>query len=286
MPGAPIAIRPPATAGHRGPRSRFLAAIAAVALTAVACAAATESAAAASIKGVWSFKGGRVAVHPVSGGGLAGTVVSPIRFADCDHVAGERMWTDVGKRDDGSYWGLHQWFFPADCSRDPMLGPSAWRVLPAHRGSSRWLEKHGRKKFLRVCYSSPGSGLQPTISRRGEVEDATYGCFDSALVTTRLRAPFHRYFRFLSNRRCIKRLKIRVFHNPNDPVRKIRVDLRGGKVERRAKVRRWGGNTYVVLGKRRIPRGRFAVQVRIRTVLGHRYQGKRSYRSCGRSNRG
>ncbi|HXA53641.1 MAG TPA: hypothetical protein VNV37_02085, partial [Solirubrobacteraceae bacterium] len=158
-------------------------------MIAVAAAAAvlivgTASAGASSeIEGVWSFTGGKVDIVPIPGGKFEGIVVSPTKFAECEHLVGEHMWTDITPQPDGSFWGLHQWFHGAPkCERNPDLGPTAWRVLREANGS----------RYLRVCFSEPGSTSQPTIAANGAPKEASedaahqvnYGCDNSELIAS------------------------------------------------------------------------------------------------------
>jgi hypothetical protein len=137
--------------------------------------------AAAPIEGVWSFNGGRIAVKSSPGGTFTGTVVAPTKFSLCTHPVGEEIWTQMVAQPDGSYWGLHQWFYEtSECFRNPSLGASAWRVLESPQG-----------RYLRVCLSEPGSNLQPTIAA-----DGTAATRPSAASTRRCspRCPgWHRF---------------------------------------------------------------------------------------------
>jgi len=129
----------------------------------------------APIEGIWSFSGGKVGIQEQGDGTLVGTVVSATKFDQCYHPAGERMWTDMKLQPDGSYWGLHQWYIETDeCIANPTLGHTAWRLLRTKAGA----------RFLRVCFSEPGSPLQPTIAAGGKGANATFGCVDSALVSS------------------------------------------------------------------------------------------------------
>src|SRR6476620_1218955 len=167
-------------------------------------AAASGAQAASPIEGVWSFNGGRIAIQQ-SGqpGQFAGTVVAPTTFSLCTHPVGEEIWTQMAKQPDGSYWGLHQWFFEtSECVRNPALGRTAWRVLQSAGG-----------RYLRACFREPGSGLQPTISPHVVVENATFGCVDSALVSAIpdfSSAHLSRYVSFPASKGCLGRRKLRI----------------------------------------------------------------------------
>src|SRR4051794_23193938 len=63
------------------------------------------------IEGVWSFNGGKVAVEANSDGSFRGVVVAPTKFSQCLHPVGEEVWSQIRPQPDGSFWGLHQWYF-------------------------------------------------------------------------------------------------------------------------------------------------------------------------------
>jgi hypothetical protein len=238
---------------------------------------AASAAADAPIEGVWSFNGGKVAIQAQStGGALIGIVVAPTKFTQCTHPVGERMWTEMRLRPDGSYWGLHQWFFATEeCVPNPVLGASAWRVLQNPSG----------ERFLRACFSEPESKSQPTIAPSGATAGATFGCVDSALVAplpTVSSAQFNRYVTLPANGKCISRSRMRVrVHDPkNDPLAKIVVTLKSGKVHRRAKLRRHGKTATAILKLNGLAAGPFIVTVRLTTVLGEHLSGKRAYFRC------
>jgi hypothetical protein len=252
------------------------------AMTAVMLATGAGSASADSpIEGIWSFSGGTVGIQDQGDGTLAGTVVAPTKFAQCYHPAGERMWTDMKLQPDGSYWGLHQWYFDtAECIPNPTLGLTAWRVLLTSTGAH----------FLRVCFSKPGSSSQPTISASGATANATFGCVDSAQVSSLpvvTPAQFDQYVKLPSNKACFARSKMRIrMKDPkNDPIKKVVVKLRSGTIHRTAKLRRHHGVVTATLNLRGLSAGPFTVVVRLTTVLGDHLSGKRTYRSCGTKHR-
>jgi hypothetical protein len=246
----------------------------------VALAFAQPSPAAASfpaIDGVWSFNGGKVAVQRQPDGTFMGTVVAATKFAECSHPIGEAMWTDMRARVDGSYWGLHRWFFEgAGCVLNPQLGPTAWRVLTSSTGAH----------FLRACFSTPGT-MQPTISLTGSTEGVSYGCADSALISpppsTSGAAGFKSAVTLPSSRRCLSRraFTIHVRDPRNDPVREVVVKLAG----RRLRVLRQGARFVSRIDLRGLPRGSFTVHIGVTTVLGHRLSGARTYHTCVRGRR-
>jgi hypothetical protein len=246
-----------------------LLAIAALTVLAIAGSARATS----TIEGVWSFNGGKVAIQTLPNGAFAGTVVAPTAFAQCPHPVGEQMWTNLRRQPDGSYWGLHQWYFEGSCVANPQLGLTAWRVLAAAGGS----------RFLRVCFSSPGS-VQPTIAADGTSAHVTYGCVDSALVAPLPASAgslaFARAVRLPSARRCFSRraFKIHLRDPANDPLKRVVVTLGGQQiaVERRA------GRIAATVNLKGLPKGTFTVRIRALTVLGHRLSGSRTYHTCVR----
>lgn len=248
------------------------------ALAAIMLAAGAASASAdAPIEGIWSFSGGKVGIQEQGDGTLAGTVVAPTKFAQCYHPAGERMWTDMKLQPDGSYWGLHQWYIETDeCVANPTLGHTAWRVLRTSSGA----------RFLRVCFSEPGSPSQPTIAASGATDDATFGCADSALVSSLpvvTPAQLDQYVTLPGNKACFARSKMRIrMRDPkNDPLAKVVVKLKSGKIHRSAKIRRHQETVTATLNLRGLSGRSFTVRVRLTTVLGNHLSGKRTYRRCG-----
>lgn len=241
---------------------------------------ATSARAEAPIEGIWSFNGGKVGIQAQSGGTFTGTVVAATKFVECDHPVGELMWTNITPQADGSYWGFHEWYekvqSTGECKADPTRGLTAWRVLPGAGGG----------RFLRVCFSQPGSKSQPTIAPDGSTAGATYGCVDSALIAPLpekvVPASFDQYVKLPPSRRCIDRskLRIRVKDPRNDPFVKVVVKLRSGSIVRTAKLRRRKGGTVAILNLRGLPAGPFTVTVRLTTALGEHLYGKRTYHRC------
>jgi hypothetical protein len=235
-----------------------------------------QAGAATPIEGIWSFNGGQVAIQAQEDGTFRGTVVAPTKFSQCFHPVGEEMWTQIRLQPDGSYHGFHQWYFAtSDCVPNPALGLTAWRVLQAPDGS----------KFLRVCFSAPGSSSQPTIAADGTNLGSTFGCSDSARISALpsiKRSEVGKYLILPSNNHCIGRPKMRIrIHDPaSDPFQKISVKLRSGAVHRRAKLKRRAHNVVATLRLRGLPRETFTVTVRTTTLLGSSLSSKRSYRVC------
>lgn len=238
--------------------------------------AAASAQAASPIEGVWSFNGGKVAVTKAPGGGFAGTVVSATKFADCAHPVNEEMWTGITQQSDGSYWGKHQWFFePPECARNPTLGLTAWRVLT-----------EGKSQYLLVCFSNPGDGSQPTIAPNGLVQNATYGCAKSALVSSvpNLKpADFPRFVNWPGSKSCLggKKLRIRISDPKNDPIASVVVTGKSGKVVRKAAIKTRPYGKLAVLNIANLPKPRLTVKVKLTTVLGQSLSKKRHYRLCG-----
>lgn len=239
-------------------------------------ATASGAQAASPVEGVWSFNGGRIAIQQSTQPGLfTGTVVAPTTFSLCTHPVGEEIWTQMAKQPDGSYWGFHQWFFEtSECVRNPALGQSAWRVLQNAQG-----------RYLRACFSEPGSGLQPTISPDGLVADATYGCVDSSLISAVpdvSSTPLSRYVSFPGNKGCTGRrvLGIHIRDPKNDPIKTIAVTVSGGGVSRKAKVKRVKGGAIATVNLGGFPADSVSVKVRLVTVLGQHLSGSRRYRRC------
>lgn len=263
---------------RRGRQGHLRAAIALVATAAIAVSlfAATASAsAAAPIVGVWSFSGGKVAIQAKADGTFTGTVVEQTQFAECPHPVGEEMWTGIRQQSDGSYWGSHQWFFTgSSCVANPELGPTAWRVLG-----------NEKSRFLRVCFSEPGSGQQPTIAADGTAANATYGCADSARISSLPKlssTKLARYAHLPGNKKCIgsKKLRAHLHDPPNDPFAKIKVTLKSGSLKRKASLKRKGHNTTATLNLVGLPRTNFTVKVKADTVLGNHLSLQRKYRLC------
>jgi hypothetical protein len=230
------------------------------------------SGAGSAIEGVWSFHGGSVAIQAQANGTFVGTVVAPTAFAQCPHPVGEQMWTGLRPQPDGSYEGLHQWYFEGSCAPNPRRGLTAWRVLAATGGS----------RFVRVCFSAPGSA-QPTIAPDGTSANVSYGCVDSALVAplpagSSRALSFARVVTLPSARKCLSRREFRIhLRNPAyDPLKRVIVTLR----KRRLAVERRNGRIAATIDLRGLPRGAFTVRIAALTVLGHRLSGSRTYHTC------
>jgi hypothetical protein len=241
--------------------------LASLALSAGASAAQARS----PIEGVWSFNGGRVAIQPLGAGTFVGTVVAQTAFAQCPHPVGEQMWTGLRTQPDGSFWGLHQWYFEGTCAANPQLGLTAWRVIGATGGS----------RFLRVCFSSPGSA-QPTIAADGSSAHVTYGCVDSALIAPLPASTgalaFTRSVTLPSAKRCLSRreFKIHLRDPADDPLERVTIIFGGHRLA----IERQHNRIAAAVNLRGLPKGSFTVKIRAITVLGHVLSGKRTYHTC------
>ena len=257
------------------PRLLALAAVLAFTLAAVPPGAG----AAEPIENVWSFNGGKVAVQAQPDGSLTGTVVAPTKFSDCFHPVGEKVWTNMRRQPDGSYWGDHQWFFEtSECIANPIPGLTAWRVLRTPSGD----------RFLRVCFSEPGSTSQPTIAADGSSAGATFGCSDSALVSpvpVVSTSEAGKYVLLPANTGCIghNRLKFKLRDPVGDPFAKIVVRLTSGSIHRRATLQRHKALVTATLNLKGLTAPQFTVRVHASTVLGQELSAKRTYRRCGKT---
>jgi hypothetical protein len=264
-------------------RPSWLPAVAAAAIAAIvigAGAGAGGARAASDIEGVWSFNGGRVAIQAQPDGEFIGTVVAPTTFALCVHAVGEQMWSAMRLQPDGSFWGLHRWYIEPTCAPNPVPGPTAWRVLQGADGA----------RFLRVCFSYPGSS-QPAIAPDGSSTNVTSPpCLDSALIAPLpvAEAPaggvgpqsFVESLSLPSVHKCVSRRSFQLhLRDPrNDPLKRVLVTLRGHRV---AVVRR-PHTVVVTIDLKGLPPGAFTVRIRAVTVLGHRLSRNRTYHTCTR----
>jgi hypothetical protein len=255
---------------RKGALSLFAAALL---LTVVASSAQAE----APIEGVWSFNGGEVAVDGNADGSFRGVIVAPTKFSQCFHPVGEEVWSEIRQQPDGSFWGLHQWYFEtSECVPNPERGLTAFRVVTGGDGS----------KSLEVCFSEPGSKSQPKIPPSGNPSGATYGCSNSARISTlpsEKPADAPKYIQLPGNGPCLTRptLKVRLRNPAGDPIVKAKVFLRSGKIRRRAKLAKKTNGFVATLNLRRLTRPKFVVNVSVTTALGHHFKRKRAYRLCG-----
>ena len=257
----------------------------AAAISVVLAIASASAVAASSIEGVWSFNGGQIAIQESASlsGTFLGVVVSATRFAECTHEVGEQVWTNIAQQPDGSYWGLHQWFYEA-CQRNPTRGPTAWRVLEEANGAH----------YLRVCFSHPGT-TQPTIASNGAPKGpseyaaygVTYGCYDSALIaplpvaageaSTGVASSIER-LTLPSAKKCLslRLFKIHLADPPYDPFKTVTVTLRGHRI----RTTRKGKYVVATIDLQHLPKGAFTVNIHATTVLGHHLSARRTYHTC------
>ena len=197
--------------------------------------AAYSASADAPIEGVWSFNGGRVAIKEQATGTFVGTVVSPTKFAQCTHPVGEDMWTQLAPQGDGSYWGLHQWFFDSEeCVAQSAPGPDRLAGAAERRGAhpSGLLQRarhqlatddrrrrHLGERHLRM--RRLGADLRASRDHLGPAREIHKPPGGGACVDRR-------------------RLRIRLRDPKNDPLAKIVVTLRSGSIHR-ARVTRGNG---------------------------------------------
>jgi hypothetical protein len=194
---------------------------------------------------------------------------------------------------DGSYWGYHQWFYQGpDCVKNPQLGATAWRVM----------EEPSGYKYLRVCFSEPGT-TQPALAADGAATADSYGCIDSAPVAPLPVAPTQpttstpstatagskpgsgvegekETLTFPGVRQCVstRRFQIHLLEPKYDPFKTVVVTLRGRKL---ATVRR-GSYVVATINLRGLQRGTFTIVIHATTVLGNHLSGTRRYHTCAK----
>jgi hypothetical protein len=238
------------------------------------------------VEGVWSFNGGQIAVQHLSNGTYAGTVVAETKFAACTHPVGQKIWTGMTEQHDGSYWGLHQWYL-ANCKENPERGPTAWRVLQEPSGA----------RYMRVCFSRPGTS-QPTIAaNRAPKEESeyhahgvTFGCYDSALIAPLPLAPGRVGASRRSGaierlsppgtRKClsVRLFKIRLRNPPYDPFKKVTITLNGHKIA----TSHSGNYVIATINLARMHSNMFTIKIHATTVLGHSLSAHRTYHRCAK----
>jgi hypothetical protein len=286
---------PSSSTNTRLPSRRLLAALLLVAATAMTLLVSSASAGStASIEGIWSFEHGQIGIKALSNGTFEGTVVEETTFGECPHPVGQPIWTDITAQADGSYWGLHQWYFEHEsCKANPELGRTAWRVMEEPNGS----------KYLLVCLSNPGpTEPQPTIAANGTHANASYGCFRSdltaALPTTgsppgsnsagsnsgstpksgvlaeveRLSLP--------SAKKClsVRLFQIHLAEPKYDPFKTVLVTIKGHKIA----TSRHGNYVVATISLKGLKKGTFTVKIAATTVLGHHLSGSRTYHTCAK----
>jgi hypothetical protein len=251
------------------PRTGFALLVAALALLVSAGSVRASS----PIEGLWSFSGGTVSVESAGDGSFHGTVIKPTTFSECSHPQGEEIWTQIRPRPDGSFWGLHQWYFAhSGCEPNPEGGPTAFRLMPAAHGTS----------ILKVCFSQPGSGSQPRIKPDGTVVGATDGCTISGKVLRQATAAeAAKYILLPPSVACGGgTLRIRLRGTASERIVRAAVELRSGSLRRRARLVRQAGGIVAILSLRGLVGPSFVVRVRVDTSLGRVLKRKRRYRRC------
>jgi hypothetical protein len=258
----------------------------AVALLSVGSASAGAT---AEIEGIWSFNGGQIGIQRQANGEFVGTVVVATAFAECSHPVGQEIWTGITEQADGSYWGMHQWYLDAPtCAKNPVLGPTAWRVLREPDGA----------RYLRVCFSHPGSS-QPTIAPNGDPKEpheyaayhVTYGCFDSGLTASLPGSSGsgqgdsggggsveHLTLPGAPATQCVraKLFKIRLKEPKYDPFKTVTITFNGHRVASAHK----GNYIVATLNLGGLTKKTFKVKIRATTVLGHHLSANRTYHAC------
>ncbi len=233
-------------------------------VTAALAVAAASAAADSPIEGVWSFNGGEVAIAPQGGGTYTGTVVKTTTFDECAHQAGEKIWTGITQQPDGSFWGLHQWFFEGSgCEANPALGKTAWRVMPA-----------GTSHFLRVCLSEPGRA-QPTIAADGGEANDSFGCVDSALVS-----PLPTDTTAVPACEPGTKLRVHVRVHRTRPLKDIEVVVAGGHKRRVVAFKPRRKSFIAVVGLGQITAPTVRATVKLTTLAGVRLRQRHVYHRC------
>jgi hypothetical protein len=271
--------------------------IAIAAVTLLLSVGAASAGASSSIEGIWSFNGGQIGVQRLANGTYSGTVVVETKFAECSHPVGQEIWTKMAEQPDGSYLGLHQWYFGGSaCQENPLRGPTAWRVLEEVNGSH----------FLRVCFSNPGTP-QPTIAANGAPNgpaeyaehQVTYGCTNSSLTAPLPVAPgsgsgqggaagAQERLKLPSARKCLsaRSFKIHLADPQYDPLKKVTVTLGGHKLRsRKIATSRRGNYIIATISLRGLPKGAFTIKIHATTVLGHTLSASRTYHTCDRKHK-
>jgi hypothetical protein len=250
-----------------------IALVCAVVLALFGLGAQSALAGSSPIEGVWSFNGGEVSIEAGPGGTFIGRVVAKTTFAECSHPVGQEMWTGIRQQPDGSFWGLHQWYYQeSNCEINQHLGLTAWRVSQAQGGARR----------LEVCFSQPG-GSQPTISASGVAGGNPYECVYSTLLAPTPvsgQEAFREAVTLPGTHRCYSRRSFQIhLRDPkHDPLKEVLVRLAGHDV----RVVRHGGVFAATVNLRGLPKGAFTVRIRVTTVLGRHLSGHRTYHTCAR----
>ncbi len=247
----------------------------ALALTLVAAAPAAAQSP-DPIEAVWEFTGGQVAIDRQPDGSFLGTVIRETRFAQCPHVVGEKMWTEIRPQPDGQYFGRHQWFNTPECTYKEPRGNIALRVLRRPDGAL----------FLRVCFAAPDNqDKQPSIAADGTSTNTDVECDDSNFVSAKPTTPpkLADIVTLPASRGCAsrRRFPIRLKEPPGDALKSAVITLNA----KRLRVRRVNGRLTTSVDLRGLPRGRYRVRIVAKTHRGQTIQGSRRYRTCGKRRR-
>ncbi len=286
------------TQSHTSPRpwrrvSLFIALTTAVLLLAVGAAAAAGT---SNIEGVWSFNGGEIAIKSEGNGKYEGIVVKATTFAACPHEVAQQIWKEIAPQADGSYWGLHQWYYEGEfdgkkCVENPVRGDTAFRVVETSNGS-----------YLRVCLSEPGDP-QPTIPPgspgSGGYAGGEKGCVSSALLAplstssntstessggkSGAKSGTASYIETLSlpnSKKClsVRLFRIRLKDPEHDAFKKVAVTIKGRKI----KTSRHGKYIVATVNLKGLPHGKFTVKISATTVQGNHLTGTRTYHTCAK----
>ncbi len=257
----------------------------AVLLAALVCGASATAAESNTIEGVWSFKGGSIAISLLPDGTFQGVVDTETTFAECPHPAAQVAWTDMKQQPDGSFWGYDAWFIRegpgGECKQDPHLGPTVWRVL----------SNSGGAHYLKVCFSHPETS-QPKIAPDGTATEDTYGCVESALISPLPTVSgsgsgsgssggitYSNTVTLPPSSQCTlqKSLTIKLHDPKYDPLVEVLVKLNGKKVADVKGVKRIKkGVTLTSLPTS----GTYKVSVVATTLLKQHLSGSSTYKSC------
>jgi hypothetical protein len=261
-----------------------------IALLATLAFSASAGAATNEIEGVWSFNGGSVAIQPLSNGTFQGTVVTPTKFASCEHPAEQLMWTNMTPQADGSFWGLHQWYKGegSTCEEDPVPGPTAWRVLHESNGAP----------YLLVCFSHPGTS-QPKIAPDGTATEDTFGCEKSTPLASPSEVEvsgkggpsgsggsgaitFNKTVVLPTTTACVSQssLKIKLEDPKYDPLEQILVKIAGKQAADVKGVKALAKALKKGITLTNLPSGTYKVNVTATTVLKQQLTGSQTYKAC------
>jgi hypothetical protein len=253
---------------------RSLRLVPAVLLAALAFDVGAAAAEPNTIEGVWSFNGGTVAISPLPNGTFQGIVETETQFGECSHPVGQVMWTGMKQQPDGSFWGYHQWYdkntASNECTQDPTLGPTAWRVLGNSTGAH----------YLEVCFSHPGTS-QPKIAPDGTASEDTFGCVHSNLIAPLPTVVPTSTVTLPPSAQCTlqKSLTIKLHDPKYDRLVEVLVKINGKKVADVKGIRRLEKGVKL---KNLPTTATYKVSVVATTILKQHLTGSQTYRSCAK----